>query len=932
MADLFAPKLQSEVAYERPVETPSALGTLARLGESFIDQYGRSQRGGGASGSTSVDPNLAKFAQGLERVESIRDQKGESAALLAERQLAKNFATAGIEFGNEYEDIYTTTTGRQWAGYGRDVQAMMLDEALKDSEVQASYISSFVTLPKDATQDQRIEYAIGQKATINAAADVIARSKAEAGYKWTVQTEAAYAEGIDSFVNVGMGSLIQTTEAGGRVGPQALANLQASWSQQKVGLSRPPNITDQQWKSTQDKLKTVDDMFAMLIKASSSDVLFEEITTAFSNSLLEEGNGSTTSILAAASAIKDPVSLANLLGADTKTFIMDVSKSINLDITQPDLFSGILSQSDATVEGVTVLKELPKEVLDKVSGLSPQEHFDALKASGKLTSIIDPNSLQRPDGKQQFVENAASIGAVMMSMENDEFLSSDFLKQLVANPSFLRNITTLDGVDPEGAAVARSYVVSGLNTELVRQQENLRAVEASSLATWTGTNYTMDLADLEAKVGRNRMLRFNSALQKEYGGDILTGVRDGFRRMYDVTDLVQISGLYNLDAANDRRNSIGVIQGALNILNPIEVPIASDDSNNNLTPSQDAEVTAAINEGPSLGIPLEGIDFESNAPATPAEPAEEIVVTPLDQVDTTVEETPSVETESVDRTLTSDQQNAISDIGEITRASNEPITTRAGTYSFTKTNKAIETSVKNPIKQALLKGAITVETGGAGPVSERPYPYAQAAAIPVWKARMDAVGLGTNATGEEIFNAVYANRNGNGDYASGDGNRYRGRGLIQITGKTTYQGVQDILKGQGIDIDLIGNPDLANDNKYALPVALAFLEYAGLDDTSADTITTNKLNDFINPGASREIAEDRWEEVIDLLELAGMREKGEELELRNEYAAQEKAGTTADGDIGPNSRTAMTNYLTQQGVTIPQNISDDDLVILVNRN
>lgn len=631
MADLFAPKLQSEVAYERPVETPSTLSTLANLGEFFVDQYGRSQRGGGASGSTSADPNLATFAQGLERVEAIRDQQGESAALLAERQLAKNFATAGIEFGNEYEDIYTTTTGRQWAGYGRDVEAMMLDEALKDPEVQASYISSFVTLPKDATEDQRIEYAIGQKATINAAADVIARSKAEAGYKWSVQTEAAYAEGIDSFVNVGMGSLIQTTEAGGRVGPQALANLQASWSQQKVGLSRPPNITDQQWKSTQDKLKTVDDMFAMLIKASSSDVLFEEITTAFSNSLLEEGNGSTTSILAAASAIKDPVSLANLVGADTQKFIMDVSKSINLDITQPDLFSGVLSQADTTTDGgVTIIKELPKNVADKVSGLSPQEHFDALKASGKLTSIIDPNSLQRPDGKQQFVENAASIGAVMMSMDNDEFLSSDFLKQLVANPSFLRNITTLDGVDPEGAAVARSYVVSGLNTELIRQQENLRAVEATSLATWTGTNYTMDLADLEAKVGRNRMLRFNSALQKEYGGDILTGVRDGFRRMYDVTDLVQISGLYNLDAANDRRNSIGVIQSALNTLNPVEVPTTSDDSNNNLTPSENAEVTAAINEGSNLGIPLEDIDFDSNAPAKPTEPAEEIVVTPID--------------------------------------------------------------------------------------------------------------------------------------------------------------------------------------------------------------------------------------------------------------------------------------------------------------
>ena len=568
MADLFAPKLQSEVAYERPVETPSTLGTLARLGESFVDQYVRSQRDGGASGSTSADPNLAAFAEGLKEIEGIRVKRGETAALIKERQLAKNFATAGIEFGKEYEDVYTTTTGRQWAGYGRDVQAMMLDEALKDSEVQASYISSFVTLPKDATQDQRIEYAIGQKATINAAADVIARSKAEGGYKWSVQTEAAYAEGIDSFVNVGMGSLIQTTEAGGRVGPQALANLQASWSQQKVGLSRPPNITDQQWKSTQDKLKTVDDMFAMLIKASSSDVLFEEITTALSNSLLEEGGGSTTSILAAATAIKDPTSLSNRMGSDLNTFIMDVSKSINLDITQPDLFAGILSQSDMTTEGVTTLKELPKNVADKVAGLSPQEHFDALTASGKLTSIIDPNSLQRPDGRQQFVENAASIGAVMMSMENDEFLSADFLKQLVANPSFLRNITTLDGIDPEGAAVARSYVVSGLNTELARQQRNVAVIEDGLGAEWDGSKYIITRESVMAKDPKMSVQQadgFLAWVAETYGGNT--------KRLADGRVPLPEGMGFNpqgLGAAYDRRNSIGVIQGALNTLNPID--------------------------------------------------------------------------------------------------------------------------------------------------------------------------------------------------------------------------------------------------------------------------------------------------------------------------------------------------------------------------
>lgn len=63
---------------------------------------------------------------------------------------------------------------------------------------------------------------------------------------------------------------------------------------------------------------------------------------------------------------------------------------------------------------------------------------------------------------------------------------------------------------------------------------------------------------------------------------------------------------------------------------------------------------------------------------------------------------------------------------------------------------------------------------------------------------------------EQIANVVYSSRMGNGPTESGEGWKFRGRGLKQLTGKDNYTRC-----GQAIGVDLVANPDLLLEPEYA---------------------------------------------------------------------------------------------------------------------
>lgn len=98
---------------------------------------------------------------------------------------------------------------------------------------------------------------------------------------------------------------------------------------------------------------------------------------------------------------------------------------------------------------------------------------------------------------------------------------------------------------------------------------------------------------------------------------------------------------------------------------------------------------------------------------------------------------------------------------------------------------------------------------------------------------------------EAIANRIYAGRLGNGDERSGDGWKFRGRGLIQITGRANYRDCGDVL-----GLDLLTLPTLITLPSHAARSAAWFFVERARGNEFADVLDvvgcTRRINGGVN--------------------------------------------------------------------------------------
>lgn len=116
--------------------------------------------------------------------------------------------------------------------------------------------------------------------------------------------------------------------------------------------------------------------------------------------------------------------------------------------------------------------------------------------------------------------------------------------------------------------------------------------------------------------------------------------------------------------------------------------------------------------------------------------------------------------------------------------------------------------ITTPIRMAHFLGQIAVESGGFRWLTECMSYRTADALIRTWPARFTSISQAMPYMNrpEKLANHVYGGRMGNTE--TGDGYRFRGRGLIHVTGRSNYTALQKELGATGVDADILQDPGL----------------------------------------------------------------------------------------------------------------------------
>jgi putative chitinase len=173
--------------------------------------------------------------------------------------------------------------------------------------------------------------------------------------------------------------------------------------------------------------------------------------------------------------------------------------------------------------------------------------------------------------------------------------------------------------------------------------------------------------------------------------------------------------------------------------------------------------------------------------------------------------------------------------------------------------------INTPLRQAAFIAQTRHESGGFVHLEESLYYTTPERIRAMWPTRVLSLADAATLTRQpqKLANRVYANRNGNGDESSGDGWRFIGRALLQVTGRANYAAMTTAIN-DGNDYESV--PELLAQPDWACMASAAWWATHGCNEL-ADQGLIDKITRTVNGPAMAGAAERRanYTEALDAL-------------------------------------------------------------------
>lgn len=166
----------------------------------------------------------------------------------------------------------------------------------------------------------------------------------------------------------------------------------------------------------------------------------------------------------------------------------------------------------------------------------------------------------------------------------------------------------------------------------------------------------------------------------------------------------------------------------------------------------------------------------------------------------------------------------------------------AGIFLPALNRAALRWKIDSRVRMAAFLAQVGHESGQLRSLVEN-LNYSAEALVRTWPSRFTPQTAGAYARQpEKIANKVYGGRMGNGAEASGDGWRFLGRGLLQVTGRSNYR-----TAGAGLGLPLEDQPKLLEQAEHAAQSAAWWWAKHGLNEL-ADAGRIQDIGSVINTG------------------------------------------------------------------------------------